>query len=92
MEIIFEIIAELLLEGSLEISGNKKISKWIRYPIAGLLILFFAAVILLIIVVGLYSLKDNLWIGILLLTVGIILLVASIIKFNKILQTKKDQT
>ncbi len=92
METIIEIILELILEGSLDISGNKKISKWIRYPIAGLLILFFAAIILLLIVVGLTSLKDNLWFGILLLGVGIFMLIATIIRFNKILKAKKDQT
>ena len=41
MEYLFEFIAELLLEGSLEISKNKKISKWIRYPLLITISLFF---------------------------------------------------
>ena len=32
MDFIIELVMELLLEGSIEISSNKKVSKWIRYP------------------------------------------------------------
>ena len=42
MEFIIECILELLLEGSIEVLPNKKISKWIRYPLAIFVILFFS--------------------------------------------------
>lgn len=84
MEFIFELIIELLFEGGIEISSNKKISKWIRYPILALLVLFFAVVIFGIIFLGIILLKDSLLGGILMILIGIIMLVASILKFKKL--------
>lgn len=37
---LFEFILELVVEGSIEISKNKKINKWIRYPLIALIIIF----------------------------------------------------
>lgn len=33
MEIVFEILIELILEGTMEASKNKKVPKIIRYPL-----------------------------------------------------------
>lgn len=41
MDLLFEIIMELFLEGSIEINSNERVSKWIRYPILVMLILLF---------------------------------------------------
>ena len=59
MDLIFEIIIELFLEGGMEISSNKKISRRIRYPILAIIILFFAIVILGILIIGISLLKEN---------------------------------
>lgn len=45
MEYLVEGVLNLLMEGSFEIIKNKKISKWVRYPILILLISFFLLVI-----------------------------------------------
>lgn len=83
MDMVFEIIIELLFEGSIEISSNKKISKWVRYPIAAILILFFSVVIFGLIITGVSILSKSLLSGIFIILVGVFLLVASIFKFRK---------
>ena len=84
MEFIFELIIELLLEGATEVSSNKKISKWIRYPILFLLSFFYLAVILLIIFVGLLLFEENILAAIFFIALGIFFLIFSIKKFKTV--------
>lgn len=44
MDFILEFLLELVVEGGMEASGNRKLSRWIRYPLMILTILFFAPV------------------------------------------------
>jgi len=46
MEFLIEELLNLIFEGSIEISSNKKVSKWIRYPLIVIIILFFSVIIL----------------------------------------------
>lgn len=83
MDLLIEIILELLFEGGAEICANKKISKWIRYPIV---FLFFAVVFIIVfgaIFLGISALKTNLPAGLVLLSIGLIMLVCIILKFRK---------
>lgn len=41
MELLFEFLGEIFFEGIIEIIKNKKISKWIRYPLFLLISVFF---------------------------------------------------
>lgn len=82
MEYFFEIIIEILLEGSINISSNKKISKWIRYPLIMLIILFFLLVIGGIAFIGICNFKTNSYLSIFLIICSLLLLIASIIKFR----------
>lgn len=82
MEFIFEFIAELILEGSIEISSNKKVSKWIRYPLIFILILVFSIVIFGLLILGLIILNKNILAGIFIIIVSIIMLIGSIFKFK----------
>ena len=84
MEFIFELIAELILEGSIEISSNKKISKWIRYPLIFLIVLFFLTVIGLILFLGICLFNKNILGSLFIIAIGIIFLILSIVKFRKI--------
>jgi len=83
MEFIIELVLELFVEGGIEVSSNKKISKCIRYPILALLILFFSVVIFGIIILGVLMLKENILVGILFIALGLFFLVISIHKFRK---------
>lgn len=84
MEFIIELILELLFEGGKEICTNKKISKWIRYPISFIMISFFLIVIFGIIVLGIFLMKDTVFGGLVFLVIGIIMLIAFIYKFRKV--------
>lgn len=90
MEFIFEFLAELILEGTIEINKNTKVPKIIRYPLILLIILLFLTVSLLIFFTGVLAYqKINKTCGILLIIIGIIFLIASVIKFKKIYLIKK---
>lgn len=83
MEFIIELVLELFVESGIEVSSNKKISKWIRYPILALLILVFSVIIFGIIILGVLMLKENILVGILFIVLGLFFLVMSIYKFRK---------
>ncbi len=74
---------ELVLEGSFEVSKSSKIPKYIRYPLIGILSLFFIAVIGLLFFTGILSLKENILSGVFLISVGLFLLIMSVIRFRK---------
>ncbi len=89
MEIIFEFILEFILEGSIEISKNQKIPKWLRYSLIIFITLFFLAAIRLILITGILVLNQNQFIGTLFIFIEVIILFTSIIQFRKTYLLKK---
>lgn len=87
MDILLEFIFELVLESSMEIAKDKKVNKWIRYPVAILLSLFIIAILGLILFVGIMFLIDeeiNLKLaGIAFIMFDVILIISAIRKINK---------
>ncbi len=83
MDDILEFIFELIFEGAVEICGNQKISRWIRYPIMTLILLFCIAVILGMFAISWMALKENVLISILIAAISIALTVALILKIRK---------
>lgn len=59
MKFILEFIFDLVFESSMEIAKDKKIKKWIRYPLAFVLFLFIIAVIGTIFFVGIMFIFDE---------------------------------
>ena len=91
MEFIFEMVLELILEGTLEISKNRKVPKIIRYPLIFFIVLLFLGVILLIFYTGVLAhQKINKICGIIFISIGIIFFVVSIVKFKKLYLKKKS--
>lgn len=88
MEYIIEFILELILEGSMELSQNKKIPKIIRYPLIAIIILFFLTVTLGLIIVGILILKQSILMGLFIILIGLIILIASIFKFRNMYLNK----
>ena len=84
MEIIVDFLLELILEGSEEVSANKRISRWIRYPLIVLIGLFYIAVISIIFLVASKVFEENRLISIVLLLLDVFLSIRTIIKFKKI--------
>ena len=90
MELILEVLLELILEGTIEISKSKKVPNIVRYPLIIFIILLFIGVLLVIFCTCIIAYqKINKICGILLIIIGIIMLVSSVIKFKKI-YFKKD--
>ena len=83
MEYLIDFILELVIEGSIEASKNKKVPKPLRYVALIIVLLFFICVISLIIFVGILVLKQSIIGGILLILLGIFMVIASVLKFRK---------
>ena len=84
MELLIELLFDLILDRSIEISKNKKISKWIRYPIIFLIILIFTVVLLGLFILGITLINKNIYVSLLIIILSIILTILGIIKFKKI--------
>lgn len=88
MDFIIELIFEVIVDGCIEAGGNKKISRWIRYPLIAFVCLFFGAIITLIFVIAFSLIKENLPGAVAMGLLGLFLLVGTILKFRKIYFTK----
>ena len=95
MELLLELIFELLLEGSAEIAQDKKAPKWIRYPLAGLLLLLILVVIFTLLVVGIVFLTENgtekKLFGVLFIVIDAVLLICDIKKIRQTKQKEKEE-
>ena len=89
MEFLIELIFELVFEFGGEVATNKKVSKWIRYPLMAIFILIFASVIGLILVMGIAMLDKNIIAGLFFIALGIFFLVGSIYKAKKVYKKLK---
>lgn len=90
MDDIIEFLLELLLDGSIEVSKNKKVPKWIRYPIMILLILLFSLILLFIIYLGLSILRDSIILGSIILLITFIFIVMVIKKIKRHMKKEKN--
>lgn len=89
MEDIIEIIGELFLDGLTEIVQNKKISKWIRYPILIFLSSFYLALVVLVTFLAYQEYQEQEHLASLILTIILIILIIMIILFIKKLKDSK---
>ncbi len=87
MEFILEFLLELLVEGVTLLVGNKKISKWIRYPLWAIIVLLFIFVIGLLFFLGIVLLPKN--IGFSIFLTGNLFLIMSIKKMKSYCSKKK---
>ena len=94
MDLLLEFIFELVLESSMEIAQDKKVNKWIRYPIAFLLSLFIISVLSIILFVGIMFLVDeeiNIELaGVLFIVFDVILIFSAIKKLSKMRTRSKN--
>ena len=82
MEIVLDFLFELLFEGGMEIVKNKKISKWIRYPLLAFFLIIYCFIIVLLFSISFNLLKDNIVLFIILFILSCVLIVF-LIKFIK---------
>jgi len=91
MDLLFELLMDLIAEGTVALSKSVKVPKWIRYPLIGLIVLFCVAVIGVILITGWLALKESTLLGSILLALGIFLLVMGIVKFRKTYLTRAQK-
>ncbi len=76
-------ILEFLFEIGGEVATDKKVSKWIRYPIFTLLIIFYSAIILGILFIGINYINENIWLSIFLIVVSLLLFISTIFAIKR---------
>ena len=90
MEFLIELILELIFEGSMEISSNRKVPKIIRYPLIGRIFLLFLFVFGIILFVAIISYKESIILSILFIIIDIFLVIGFIKKFKELYLSKKN--
>lgn len=74
MEFLIEFIGEFLFEILFETGSDKKISKWIRYPILVILITFYIAIVIGLAAISISLAKENILMSIFFIIVDIIVI------------------
>ena len=83
MEFLFEILLELILEGTMEASQNKKVPKLVRVVLIVLISAFYLSVIGLILFIGVICWKTNKIGGLIIITIGSVIFIMAAVKFRK---------
>lgn len=91
MDFLFELLFELIAEGTVELSKSIKVPKYIRYPLIVIIALFFIGVIGILLLVGVASFEQNFLIGIIIIALALLLLVMGVIKFRKTYLIRKNK-
>lgn len=86
MELLFEFLGEIFFEGIIEIIKNKKISKWIRYPLFLLISAFYFMIVVLIGILSFRNFTTNQILGVFLILISLFLLVLYFIFVRKIVK------
>ena len=89
MDFLFELLFDLIADGTFELSKSKKVPKYIRYPLIVIIVLFFIAAIGVTLLAGLLSLKENLLLGIIFIALALFLLIMGVVKFRKVYIIRK---
>ena len=89
MDIIFELLLELVLEGTIELSKSVRVPRFIRYPLIVLLVLLSLGVIGIIFAVGVWILGENVFFGLLLIALALLMAVMGVRKLRKAYLTRK---
>lgn len=83
MDFLIELIGEILIEGVFFLATNQKISKWIRYPVLVLLILFYSIIIFGILFIGINNINVNFGLSLVLIIISVILLIGTVVAFYR---------
>lgn len=91
MDLIIEFVGEVIIEGIIELIQNKKISKWIRYPLLIIISLFYTAIIAAITFISIKCFSKNSLLSIFLLSVDVLLIVGIVSIIRKSINKKEIQ-
>ena len=91
IEFIIEFILELIVDGGIELTKSKKVSKWIRYPIVGITLIITTGIFALLFFIGFGLLNETIVGGLVILGLTIFLLILAIRKLRKVYAEVKDE-
>ena len=83
MSAILEFIAELIFEGAIELAKNKKVSKWIRYPMIAIISVFYLTILGIVLFYGYKLIKHNIIGGLTILGIASFILILAIYALRK---------
>ena len=83
MEFLIDLIGEIIVEGLFELATNKKINKFIRYPLLALFIMLYLGMMLLLILLGISYYKENNFVAFILWGLALGLLIISVLGIRK---------
>ncbi len=91
MEVLFEILGEIFFEGIIEVIKNKRISKWIRYPLFVVMNVFYLALFGIMFIICINSfLKKEILGGMVVLFIAILFLILYICFLRKLIKKKEE--
>ena len=83
MEFLIDLIGEIIVEGLFELATNRKINKFIRYPLLALFIMLYLGMLLLLILLGISYYKENNFVAFILWGLALGLLIISVLGIRK---------
>jgi len=89
MDFIIELVLEIVIDGTIELSSNKKVPSIIRYPLIAIITVLTIGIIIVMLLAGILFLKESIIIGIILMVIAIALIISLIVKSRKIYLEKK---
>lgn len=91
-EFIIELILEIIVEGTIELSSKKTVSKWIRYPLTAIIILVGLSLIGWLLWLSINIMFTSFVGGFVILIIALVLLIAMIRKIWSVYKTNfKEQ-
>ena len=86
MDFIFDFILDVILEDG--VNSNKKKSKMFKYTILGIIGIVYLAIIGLLMILGINTLKEDLFEGILIIVFGLCFLIVCTMRFKAVYQKR----
>lgn len=84
MDLMIEILVELILDGTFELSQSKKTPNWLKIPLIIIVLTIYLGVSLVILLTGYLSFKEVPLVGLILIALGLIFIICGIVKFKNI--------
>ena len=91
LEFIIELVIELIVDGGIELTKSKKVSKWIRYPIVAIAGIVTIGIFGFMFLVGYGLLEETVFGGLIILGFTILLLILTIHKLIKVYKEAKEE-
>ena len=95
VDFFFDFIFDFVFEGGIEISKNRKISKWIRFPVIAVMSLFIISVITLLGFLGTKIISGresySICVGLILIAFDIVLILFGMKRIIKELKSRKSK-